>query len=134
MRYTLRLLTAQQFQRATALICAAELARREDVATWGDEPFRIGLWVGTDVSPKWFEEAEAQLRTVHQGRGHRLTVLQVQRCPWCGSKISGRDVRAVKAGRRVHVFCGDDRAGCPFAEGGEVTEGPSSPWTKRSTG
>ena len=35
MRYTLRLLTAQQFQRATALMCAAELARREDEATWG---------------------------------------------------------------------------------------------------
>ena len=50
MRYTLRLLTAQQFQRATALMCAAELARHADEATWGDEPFRIGLWVGTDVS------------------------------------------------------------------------------------
>ena len=52
MRYTLRLLTAQQFQRATALVCAAELRRREDPATWGDEPFRIGLWVGTDVQPE----------------------------------------------------------------------------------
>ena len=30
MRYTLRLLTAQQFQRATALVCAAEMARRRD--------------------------------------------------------------------------------------------------------
>src|SRR4029077_14173663 len=35
MRYTLRLLTAQQFQRATTMVCAAELARREDEATWG---------------------------------------------------------------------------------------------------
>ena len=61
MRYTLRLLTAQQFQRATALVCATELARADDPATWGDEPFRIGLWVGTDVSPKRFEEAESQL-------------------------------------------------------------------------
>ena len=35
MRYTLRLLTAQQFQRATALVCAAEMARRSDAVTWG---------------------------------------------------------------------------------------------------
>ena len=52
MRYTLRLLTAQQFQRATALVCAAELARQRDRGRVGDEPFRIGLWVGTDVSPE----------------------------------------------------------------------------------
>ena len=35
MRYTLRLLTAQQFQRATALVCAAELARLADEADLG---------------------------------------------------------------------------------------------------
>lgn len=46
MRYTLRLLTIQQFQRATALICACEVLRRGDEARWGEEPFRIGLWVG----------------------------------------------------------------------------------------
>jgi hypothetical protein len=123
MRYTLRLLTAQQFQRATALVCAAELARRADPATWGDEPFRIGLWVGTDVSPKRYEEAETQLAKVNEGRGYRLTVLQIQRCPWCGSTIGARDVRAVKAKRRVFVHCGDDLGGCPFAEGGAAADG-----------
>ncbi|MCZ4506739.1 DISARM system helicase DrmA [Streptomyces sp. ActVer] len=123
MRYTLRLLTAQQFQRATALVCAAELARRAEPETWGEEPFRIGLWVGTDVSPKRFDEAAAQLEKANNRPGYRLTVLQIQRCPWCGSKIGAREVRAVKATRRVHVYCGDELADCPFAEGGEVAEG-----------
>jgi hypothetical protein len=123
MRYTLRLLTAQQFQRATALACAAELARRRDEATWGGEPFRIGLWVGTDVSPKRWEEANEQLQKANAYGGHRLTVLQVQRCPWCGSPIGAGNVRADKATRRVFVHCGDDLGRCPFAKGGQVGEG-----------
>ena len=61
MRYTLRLLTAQQFQRAAALVCAAEVIRRREPATWGDEPFRIGLWVGESVAPNWFEGARDQV-------------------------------------------------------------------------
>lgn len=123
MRYTLRLLTAQQFQRATALVCAAELARRADEGTWGSEPFRIGLWVGTDVSPKRFEEADEQLTRASEGFGHRLTVLQIQRCPWCGTPITAAHVKADAGRRRVFVHCGDDLARCPFAKGGEVKEG-----------
>jgi hypothetical protein len=123
MRYTLRLLTAQQFQRATALVCAAELARREDEATWGTNPFRIGLWVGTDVSPKRFEEADEQLTKANEYGSHRLTVLQVQRCPWCGTPITAAQVKTDATVRRVFVYCGDDLARCPFARGGAVGEG-----------
>jgi hypothetical protein len=123
MRYTLRLLTAQQFQRATALVCAAELARREDEATWGAEPFRIGLWVGTDVSPKRFEEADEQLKKVNDGASHRLTVLQIQRCPWCGTEISPGNVKGDPTARRVFVHCGDELSRCPFSKGGGVPEG-----------
>ena len=123
MRYTLRLLTAQQFQRATALMCAAELVRREDETTWGAEPFRIGLWVGTDVSPKRFEEADEQLTKANEYGSHRLTVLQIQRCPWCGTPITAAQVKADASMRRVFVYCGDDLARCPFAKGGPVTEG-----------
>jgi len=123
MRYTLRLLTAQQFQRATTLVCAAELARREDPETWGSEPFRIGLWVGTDVSPKRVSEAAEQLAKVHGGFGHRLTVLQIQRCPWCGTRIGPRSVSVDEAASRVYVRCGDDLAECPFSPGGAVEEG-----------
>lgn len=123
MRYTLRLLTAQQFQRATALVCAAELARREDEATWGVEPFRIGLWVGTDVSPKRFEEADEQLTKTNEYGSHRLTVLQIQRCPWCGTPITAAQVKTDATVRRVFVYCGDELARCPFAKGGQVAEG-----------
>jgi hypothetical protein len=124
MRYTLRLLTAQQFQRATALMCAAELARLDDEQTWGTEPFRIGLWVGTDVSPKRFEEADEQLKRNNEfGGGFRLTVLQIQRCPWCGTPITPSQVHADATTRRVFVHCGDELARCPFSKGGAVPEG-----------
>ena len=123
MRYTLRLLTSQQFQRATTLVCAAEMARREDPDTWGVEPFRIGLWVGTDVSPKRVKEAEAQLKRINEGYGHRFTALQIKRCPWCGTKITSRHVQVDTAQGRVRVRCGDDLVRCPFAAGGVVDDG-----------
>jgi Helicase conserved C-terminal domain len=49
--------------------------------------------------------------------------LQIQRCPWCGSKIGAGDVKAEPGKRRVYVYCGDDLAECPFAEGGAANEG-----------
>lgn len=125
MRYTLRLLTSQQFQRASTLICAAELARQEDPATWGETPFRIGLWVGSAVSPKRFQEAKDQVvdARTKNFRGNQLTVLQVQRCPWCGTKISANDIETDDVARRVFIYCGDDRGRCPFASGSTVEEG-----------
>ncbi|GAB3523532.1 DISARM system helicase DrmA [Arthrobacter monumenti] len=127
MRYTLRLLTSQQFLRATTLMCAAELVRREDPATWGQEPFRIGLWVGSSVSPKRFAEAEQQVRDVRNDDGNSaygLTVLQFSSCPWCGTPINPKaDVVAVKTTQRIQVYCGDKLARCPFSQGGTAVEG-----------
>ncbi|MDH3006750.1 DISARM system helicase DrmA [Gordonia alkanivorans] len=118
MRYTLRLLTSQQFQRAAALVCAAELIRQGDVAKWGERPFSIGLWVGSAVSPKRYDEAKRQVETARQdpGKTHGLTVLQLQRCPWCGSKIDPkRDLQTVSATERIEVHCGDRTDTCPFS-------------------
>lgn len=127
MRYTLRLLTSQQFLRATTLMCAAEVVRLEDTATWGDEPFRIGLWVGSSVSPKRFVEAEQQVRDVRNDDGNSaygLTVLQFSSCPWCGTPINPKaDVVAVKTTQRIHVYCGDKLGACPFAAGGSAMDG-----------
>ena len=93
MRYTLRLLTAQQFQRAAALVCACEMLRRERVAAgdgrWGTTPFRIGLWVGSSVTPNTFEEAERQINEVGSTSGCSAACCSCRSCPWCGSRLSG---------------------------------------------
>ncbi|MCK9869543.1 DISARM system helicase DrmA [Nocardiopsis dassonvillei] len=120
MRYTLRLLTAQQFQRAAALVCAAEVQRAEDPATWGERPFRIGLWVGGGVSPNWFDEAEKQIAEARErGRGERANVLQTLSCPWCGTKLQAhRDLDPRHEVRRVLLFCanGEGADACPFSQ------------------
>lgn len=131
MRYTLRLLTSQQFQRATTLVCAAELARREDSAIWGEEPFRIGLWVGTAVSPKRVNEAAKELERLNDrggsGAGYRFSALQLGHCPWCGLPLTPGDVTigsVVGSADRVILRCSDELGQCPFSEGdGNVPDG-----------
>ena len=51
MRYTLRLLTAQQFMRASGLICAMELIRLRESNVLGEDSFSIGVWLGRDNTP-----------------------------------------------------------------------------------
>ncbi|MGH3719391.1 MAG: DISARM system helicase DrmA [Pseudonocardiaceae bacterium] len=119
MRYTLRLLTAQQFQRAAALVCAAEVIRRDGEATWGAEPFRIGLWVGNSVSPNWFDQAREQIAEAREGgQGKRANVLQTLSCPWCGTKLEAhRDLHPNLDTRRILLFCAnaEGATACPFS-------------------
>jgi hypothetical protein len=119
MRYTLRLLTAQQFQRASALVCAAEVLRQRDEGLWGAEPFRIGLWVGSAVSPNWFADAAEQIAEARDaGAGTKANVLQTLACPWCGSRLGAhRDVVIREDIRRVLLFCpnAEGARACPFS-------------------
>ncbi|WP_406268373.1 helicase-related protein [Streptomyces sp. NBC_00191] len=84
MRYTLRLLTAQQFLRAASLICALEAIRleRKDL---GDDPFSIGIWVGSDSTPNSHSDATASLRKLQSGDGDNPFLLL--RCPWCAAQM-----------------------------------------------
>ena len=124
-RYTLRLLTAQQFQRAASLVCAMELLRRpgplNDPRARGMAPFSIGLWVGNEVTPGSRNEAKAALeRLFKAARPEEANQFQVESCPWCGQAIlpaarnADRSVYGVRVvGRDVIVYCTD--AGCEFA-------------------
>jgi hypothetical protein len=135
MRYTLRLLTIQQFQRAAALLCACEVIRRkaldEGDQRWGQTPFRIGLWVGQRVTPNWTEDAA---EVVMQLRGNRVpgtlggigSPYQLTNCPWCGSRIEpGRDIVVEKYPKasRTLIYCGDPTGCCPFTQRQALKEG-----------
>jgi hypothetical protein len=125
MRYTLRLLTLQQFQRATALICAMEVLRREALAkgdeSLGMEPFTIGLWVGNKVTPGTTEDSHRAIEDIRNPGKYNAgasSPAQLTSCPWCGSEVApGRDVEVDKARGRTFVYCGDKKGRCDFSKG-----------------
>lgn len=85
MRYTLRLLTRDQFMRATRLICALELIRRERTDL-GKEEITVGLWVGDSTSPNTFKDAADIVSKARTAGGKPALVLN--HCPWCGDTFS----------------------------------------------
>jgi hypothetical protein len=122
MRYTLRLLTTQQYQRAASLICACELLRSEREDDLGTTAISIGLWVGGDVTPIKHDDAVRKLQQLLDG-GRENPFIMLN-CPWCGSQMGavefGRSNR-VKGyrqranPRRVEFSCDDP--GCDFHDG-----------------
>ncbi|SCL25966.1 Helicase conserved C-terminal domain-containing protein [Micromonospora nigra] len=112
-RYTLRLLTAQQFQRAATLICASELIRRERPDELGTRPVSIGIWVGGNNSPNRFADAVELLETI-RNREPTTKSFQVERCPWCGTRILPSD-DAPEQGWGVQADNNSFRMNCPNA-------------------
>jgi hypothetical protein len=103
MRYTLRLLAAQQFTRAATLICACEYIRKDCEARkhvypfypLGKEPITIGLWIGGSHIPNKNDDAKFHLDKLLAVREpfyvrnekDRHNKFQVLKCPWCGTKL-----------------------------------------------
>jgi hypothetical protein len=126
MRYTLRLLTAQQFQRAAALICACEKIRNENEEELGTDRITIGLWVGelTPNKRSGDKGATTILRKMSQGKEDNNPFV-VLKCPWCGSQmgpingtkrdeIKGYKTRKVNNHDTVVFKCDNDNE-CVFA-------------------
>lgn len=94
MRYTLRLLTIQQFQRAATLMCACEYVRRESPETWGTQQFLVGLWVGMSATPNTLLGDDRTSAESVIGRARRSgkspeehNPMQLLNCPWCGKEM-----------------------------------------------
>lgn len=118
MRYTLRLLTTQQFMRASAMICACEAIRRGAIAApdargLGEVPFSIGLWVGEGATPNTRPMAfdSRTDRTLPSPR-------QLLNCPACHGPL---DYLQPDPGAAVGVHCRN--SGC------EMAGGPLPVWT-----
>jgi hypothetical protein len=89
MRYTLRLLTAQQFLRAAALICVLEDIRSRHSEELGEGRFGIGVWLGGDSTPNNWGQAVAALRRL-QRDPHAPNPFLLLRCPWCGTRLGAK--------------------------------------------
>lgn len=105
MRYTLRLLTIQQFQRAAALIAACELLRREHSERLGDAPISLGLYVGGDSTPNSLEDGELKLADEAAGRAPPSTPRQLLNCPVCGATLPSASYRIDRARRWMEIAC-----------------------------
>lgn len=117
MRYTLRLLTSQQFDRASSLICALESMRRRMPDLLGLREFRIGLWVGGDASPNT-REAAAKSRLKYVDKNEGGNPFPVRKCPWCGSSLEENRRAAYKRDRKtkkLFFVCPNDD--CEYSKG-----------------
>ncbi len=122
MRYTLRLLTLDQLERASRLICALELERSQNpkLGTW---PFEIGLWVGQSATPNKMgkkgdkDEYSARARTLAFQRDdrHKPSPIPLEGCPWCGEKFQYNSFQLLPTSdqpKQLRIFCSNRR--CSF--------------------
>ena len=129
MRYTLRLLAAQQFTRAATLICACEYIRQDcalkrhryPAYPLGKDPITIGLWIGGTHIPNKNEDADFHLDKLRKVSNYyyvrnekeRHNKFQVLKCPWCGTKMvkDDKDKKLVgewgysMSGKHFYMFC-----------------------------
>lgn len=101
MRYTLRLLTAQQFERATKLMLSLDFLRKQfnesDRNHFGNSKISIGMWVGASTTPNSFKDAKSiwkkisdeltKLNNKKVGDYKKVNSLPITDCPWCGCNL-----------------------------------------------
>jgi hypothetical protein len=117
-RYTMRLLTSQQFQRAATLMCALELLRGTDTRLAIAPAFSIGLWLGNATTPGTFEQAADMMKQVYNDASPG-NPFQLRQCSWCATPImprrrsTNRDSYGVRASKySFEMFCPHPE--CPF--------------------
>ena len=116
MRYTLRLLTSQQFQRATYLIMALEYMRtngffKNSEIQNADNGFSAGLWVGRDFTPNKNDIAKTQLRDLVNGKSFSNNFVVLE-CPWCKTNLTSNNFQGYQQTKEFNYKCPEIR--CDF--------------------
>lgn len=127
MRYTLRLLTAQQFLRASSLVCVLEDIRRRHWDVLGSKSISIGIWLGGSSTPNTWDQAVKALDGL-QKNAQQENLFLLLRCPWCGAQMGPkRRTRSQKSkqdifgyekregGKKVGLRCVDPE--CQYSRG-----------------
>ena len=129
MRYTLRLLTSQQYERASSMICACEIIRKEKEQLLGPDRISIGLWVGGDTSPNSMQEAVQKYDKLYNGTSDENPFV-ILKCPWCGAQMGvvnkkGKlretpGYKKIKVGvnKRIIFQCNNSLNNCAFSQNG----------------
>ncbi len=116
MRYTLRLLTLDQLERAATLVCALEILRRADPDKLGPKRFSIGLWVGKGATPNRFgtDQDRDETTALHRVKAFRKdpdnnpSPVPIDKCPWCGADFTQDtfDLKPdYKAPQQLRIVC-----------------------------
>lgn len=105
MRYTLRLLTAQQFERATKLILSLDFLRQKfnenNTYYFGNSKVSIGMWVGASTTPNNFKDAKTihkkisdeiiKLNNKKAGDYKKVNSFPISNCSWCGCNLVSKN-------------------------------------------
>ena len=114
MRYTLRLLSFQQFERASALVCACEIIRKEEHIPGGE--IGIGLWAGKALTPNKLDMAKKILAGGSDPDSEGSNPAQITKCPWCGADIvKEQHYHVDEKKKRMLIKC--PGSNCDFREG-----------------
>lgn len=113
MRYTLRLLSIQQFERASALICACEIIRRNQNIEGGE--ISIGLWGGEKLTPNKLSRADKILNSDNDEEFGESNPALLKNCPWCGSILTKKNYICDFSKKRMYIKCNNNN--CNFKDG-----------------
>ena len=127
MRYTLRLLTQDQFVRSSRFITACEKIRRENIELLGPHEIGIGLWIGGGTSPNKFTNTEDNpgskevLKELYkESKPDCNSPFSIGACPWCNTNlVPEKQSRETSYGFKAddssfEIFCPSEQ--CEFHE------------------